>query len=235
MLERRGRTEYTDARRVFPFPNGDDDFRAGVRGRLRLTVPRIAETLVLMPLLPGFMAAHPQIELEVVADDGMVDIVADDFDAGIRFGEQLAADMVALPIGAPAGFCVVASPAYLRGRSTPRTPDDLLAHVCLRQRFPGGALYRWEFERDAQRRAVSLAAGPVFNGQESVTAAALAGLGIAYVVDALVAEALADGRLVQLMPEWMPPPERFYLYTASRRQMPAPLRSFIDFARARAA
>lgn len=206
-------------------------FRDTPRGALRLNVPRIAMPIVVMPLLPGFLARYPQIEVEVVADDALADIVAGGFDAGIRFGEQLAADMVALPIGPATGFSVVASPAYLAGRRLPRVPGEVLDHTCVRQRFPGGALFRWAFERGGQRQSVSLDAGPVFNEDASVIAAAEAGLGLAYVADALIAPQLAAGRLRRVLADWMPPPERFFLYTPGRRQMPAPLRAFVDYAR----
>ena len=206
-------------------------FRDTPRGQLRLNVPRIAMPIVMMPLLPGFMARYPEVAVEVVADDALADIVADGFDAGLRFGEQLDADMVATPIGPSVGFVVAAAPGYLADRAWPQTPADLLNHRCVRQRFPRGALYDWPFERGGERLSVQPSEGPVFNEDASLVAAAMAGLGIAYVADALVAVHLAEGRLVQLLADWMPPPERFYLYTPSRRQMPMPLRAFIDFAR----
>lgn len=210
-------------------------FRDTPRGQLRLNVPRIAMPIVMMPLLPGFMVRYPEVAVEVVADDTLADIVADGFDAGLRFGEQLDVDMVATPIGPPVGFVAVAAPDYLADREWPRTPADLLRHRCVRQRFPRGTLYAWPFERRGERLSVQPSEGPVFNEDASLVAAAMAGLGVAYVADALVAPHLAEGRLVPLLTDWMPPPERFYLYTPSRRQMPTPLRAFIDFARAQAA
>jgi len=207
-------------------------FRDTPRGSLRLNVPRLAMPLVVMPLLKDFLQCYPDIEVEVVADDSLADIVASGFDAGVRFGEQLDADMVALPIGPAIGFVVVAAPDYLAGRETPALPADLLSHACVRQRFPGGALFRWPFECQGERLTVQPRQGPVFNEDASVVAAVLAGLGIGYVADGLAAPHLASGRLVRLLTDWMPPTERFYLYTVSRRQMPAPLRAFIDFARA---
>jgi len=206
-------------------------FRDTPRGALRLNVPRSAMAIVVMPLLPGFMARYPEVEIEVVADDAMADIVAGGFDAGLRFGEQLDADVVATPIGPPVRFITVAAPGYLAGQVAPRVPADLLEHRCVRQRFPRGTLYEWPFERGGERLTVQTRSGPVFNEDAALVAAAVAGLGVAYVADALAAPYLADGRLVPLLADWVPPPERFYLYTPGRRQLPAPLRAFIDFAR----
>ncbi|WP_372661292.1 LysR family transcriptional regulator [Hydrogenophaga sp.] len=211
-----------------------DAFRDQPRGRLRLTVPRIAAQCVVLPLLPGFLARYPEIEVEVVGDDGLVDIVAGGFDAGMRFGERLAADLVAVPFGAPAGFCVVAAPSYLAGREPPRSPADLLQHLCVRQRFPSGVLYRWEFARQGERQEVALPRGPVFNDQFLVVEAAVAGLGLTYAFNPLVQSHVAEGRLQTVLGDWMPAPERLYLYTPGRRQMPAPLRAFLDYAQEQA-
>jgi len=127
-------------------------FRATPQGRLRLNVPRPAARLLLAPLLARFLAAHPRIALEIVTDDGLVDIVAGGFDAGIRFGESLAPGMVAVPIGPPQRLVVVASCAYLARHGTPATPRDLHGHACIGRRFPSGALYAWEFARAGRRR-----------------------------------------------------------------------------------
>ncbi|TVT74012.1 MAG: LysR family transcriptional regulator [Denitromonas halophila] len=206
-------------------------FRDTPRGALRLNVPRIAMRAVLLPILRVFRARYPAVVVEVVADDGLVDIVAEGFDAGIRFGERLAADRVALPIGPPQRFIVVASPAYLATHPAPRTPEDVLAHACIGQRFPSGVVYRWEFARAGVSRAVEVKASLIVNDHAMALDAAQAGLGLAYVLASLATDAIEAGALVPVLDDWMPPAEHFYLYTSGRRQMPAPLRAFIDLAR----
>lgn len=206
-------------------------FRETPRGVLRLNVPRIAAQAVVLPLLGGFRARYPKVDVEVTAEDGLVDIVADGFDAGMRFGERLAADRVAFPIGAPQRFAVVGSPAYLADRSPPCVPEALLSHACIGQRFPSGVVYRWEFVKAGVNRAVEVNGALVLNDHALVLDAAQAGLGLGYVLSSLAAGAIATGALVPVLGDWMPPAESFYLYTSGRRQMPAPLRAFIDFAR----
>lgn len=206
-------------------------FRSSPRGTLRLNMPRIAAEVIVMPILPAFLARFPEIDIDIVADDTLVDIVADGFDAGVRFGEQLAADRIAVPLGPRQQFVVVAAPEYLAKRAAPVRPADLVEHQCIRQRFPSGAIYRWQFEQNSVGTELESGGGPTLNDQRMIIEAATAGLGVAYVLESLTAKPLEQGHLIRLMPEWMPPPEHFFLYTSGRRQMPAPLRAFIDFVR----
>jgi DNA-binding transcriptional LysR family regulator len=206
-------------------------FRETLGGVLRLNAPRSACRFVLMPLVARYLARHPGVRVEVTADDALTDVVAAGFDAGIRFGEHLAGDMIAVPLGGPQRFALVGAPAYLAGRPTPEEPADLVEHRCIRQRFPGGALYRWELEKDGRALAVSVDGPLIVNDQAMIVQAALAGLGLGLVFEDSVADHLASGRLVRLMPEWCPSFPGLFLYYAGRRQIPPPLQAFIDLVR----
>jgi DNA-binding transcriptional LysR family regulator len=200
-------------------------------GTLRLNAPRSACRLVLMPLLVRFLAAYPDVRVEVASDDALTDIVGEGFDAGVRFGERLALDMVAVPLSGPQRFAVVAAPAYLARRGTPAEPGDLAGHACLRQRFPGGGLFHWELERDGVVSAVSVDGPLILGDQELIRLAALDGVGIGLVFEGYVPADIAAGRLVRLLAPWCPPFPGFHLYYPGRRQVPAPLRAFLDVLR----
>ncbi|KQP96310.1 LysR family transcriptional regulator [Methylobacterium sp. Leaf117] len=206
-------------------------FRATLGGALRINAPRSACRFVLMPLVARYLARYPAVRVEVVADDAMTDVVAGGFDAGVRFGEHLAGDMIAVALGGAQRFAVVGSPDYLAGRSHPEGPDDLGRHLCIRQRFPGGAIYRWELEKEGRAVAVSVDGPLIVNDQEMIVQAALAGLGLGLVFEEGVVEHLASGRLVRLMPDWCPSFPGLFLYYAGRRQIPPPLQAFIDLVR----
>jgi len=201
-------------------------------GKLRLNVPRPAARLLLAPMLAGFVARYPRVQVDVVTDDGMIDIVRDGFDAGIRFGEQVAADMIAVPVGAPQPFVVVASPAYLAANGAPNTPRDLLAHACIGRRFPSGRQYAWEFGQEGDAVSIAVGGPLVFDDDALMLRAARDGAGLAYVYAADVRADLAAGRLACVLQRSLPPPSRYFLYYPSRRQMPAVLRAFVDMLRA---
>jgi len=204
-------------------------------GKLRLNVPRPAARLLLAPMLARFVARYPRVQVELVTDDGMIDIVRDGFDAGIRFGEHVAADMIAVPVGAPQPFVVVASPAYLAARGVPASPRALLEHACIGRRFPSGRHYAWEFGPAGE--GVSIAGdGPlVFDDDELMLRAARDGAGYAYVYEADARADIAAGRLVCVLERCLPPAPRYFLYYPGRRQMPPMLRAFVDMVRADAA
>lgn len=205
-----------------------NDFRDSPLGRLRINAPRPACEQVLAPLVCRFLARHPGMQVELVADDALVDIVAAGFDAGVRFGERLQQDMVALPIGPAQRFVVVASPAYLAAHGAPRTPHELPGHACVRLRFPSGAIYRWDFARDGEALEVEVN-GPITVGEMPLAIhAAEAGLGLAYVYASYAAAGLAAGRLCTVLDDWRPADEHFYLYYPSRKLLPAGLRAFVD-------
>ncbi|PHV29488.1 LysR family transcriptional regulator [Janthinobacterium sp. BJB426] len=201
-------------------------------GKLRLNVPRPAARLLLAPMLASFVARYPRVQVELITDDGMIDIVRDGFDAGIRFGEQVAADMIAVPVGAPQPFVVVASPAYLAAHGLPATPRALLEHACIGRRFPSGRQYAWEFEQDGEGVSIAVGGPLVFDDDELMLRAARDGAGLAYVYEADARADIAAGRLVCVLQRCLPPPPRYFLYYPSRRQMPPVLRAFVDMLRA---
>ncbi|MGN8120793.1 LysR family transcriptional regulator [Pseudomonas sp. 22082] len=206
-------------------------FRDKPSGNLRITAGRQACELVLLPIAGAFLQAYPDIRLEVVESDALLDIVAAGFDAGVRFGNRLEADMVSLPIGPTLRSVVVASPAFLERHAAPQKPEDLHTLPCIRHRFPSGALYRWEFERGGIDQEIEVN-GPLTLGDVSLMVGpALQGLGLAYVFEDMVSEHLAAGRLVQVLADWCPYYPGLHLYYPSRRHVPAPLKAFIDFAR----
>ena len=208
-----------------------NDFRDAPRGTLRQNVPRPAVRLLLAPLFARFLAAYPQIRLEVVTDDGLVDIVAGGFDAGIRFGESLAQDMVALPLGPPVRLIVVASPMYAARRGLPQQPQELKQHACVGRRFPSGAVYAWEFSQDGASLAVAVDGPLLLDDDDLILRAALDGIGLAYVYEAQAQESIEQGRLLRVLDAWCPPMSGFFLYYPSRRQMPVSLRLFIAMLR----
>lgn len=208
-----------------------DGLRSEPAGILRLNVPRPAARHVLAPMLAQFVIQYPRVTLEIITDDALVDTIGEGFDAGIRFGERLAADMIAVPIGAPQRFVVVASPAYLTSNGPPSAPADLIHHACIGRRFPRGNRYGWEFDVDGREVTIAVNGPLLLDEEELIVRAALDGAGIAHVYEAQVRGHVEAGRLVVLLRQWQQPPERFFLYYPSRRQMPLALRAFIDMAR----
>lgn len=215
-----------------------NDLRDSPRGTLRLNVPASAARLFLPELVERFMHLYPDIVLELVVDNNYVDLAASGCDAGVRYGERLEQDMIAVPIGPRTErFAAAASPAYLARRGVPAHPRDLLQHACLRGRFLSGAMYPWEFERDGQLLSVD-PGGPLIitpGASDLAIGAAVAGHGIVYLFEQWLAPHLASGALAPVLPDWwltFPGP---FLYYPGRRHLPAPLRAFIDFIRAPAA
>nr|WP_314073298.1 LysR family transcriptional regulator [uncultured Roseococcus sp.] len=199
-------------------------------GKLRLDVLRAGHMIVLQPILRDFLAAHPGIELEVTVEAGMIDIVRDGYDAGIRFGDVVARDMIGVPVGPPLSAHVIASPGYLAAHGMPAHPRDLLDHDCINFRhLPSGTLERWDFSRDGESLSLAVAGRLVFNDSALLTQAALDGLGIAYMINGYIERFLEEGRLVRLLAEWSPPIAGFMLYYPDRRRVPLKLRALIDF------
>lgn len=214
-------------------------FRDRPAGPLRLNVPQSAARLVLPQLVPAFLAAYPDICLEVVAEERFVDLVAEGFDAGIRYEERLEQDMVAIPIGPRRQrFAVAASPDYVARCGRPQHPRDLLGHACLRGRFAGRALAAWDFERAGEAVKVE-PTGPLIVGLGAATDlavdAALAGIGVIYLFEDWLRPHLDRGALVPLLEPWWLGFSGPFLYYPSRRLLPAPLRAFVDFVQARQA
>ncbi|MBP7581459.1 MAG: LysR family transcriptional regulator [Vogesella sp.] len=209
-----------------------NDYRAQPQGLLRLNVPRTAAYLLLMPLLPGFLQRYPGIQLDVVCDDTLVDIVGAGFDAGMRFGETLAADMVAVPVGPPMRFAVIASPGYLAQHGTPQHPAELARHAGIRHRFGNGPLYAWELAKDGEALTVQPQGQLTLGEQPLMVEAAAAGLGIALVFEGYAAAALADGQVTRILADWCPAMPGLYLYYPSGRHLPQAMRLWIDYLKA---
>ncbi|MCK8668534.1 LysR family transcriptional regulator [Pseudomonas azerbaijanoccidens] len=209
-----------------------NSFRDKPSGNLRITAGRQAAELVVLPLAAKFLETYPDVRLEIVADDGLVDVVSEGFHAGVRFGERLEADMVSLPIGAYMRSVVVASPAFFEQHAVPQKPEDLHGLPCIRHRFPSGSLYRWEFERGGITQEIEID-GPLTLGDVSLMVGpAIQGVGLAYIFEDMVKEHIADGRLIQVLGDWCPYYPGLHLYYPSRRHVPATLKAFIEFARA---
>jgi DNA-binding transcriptional LysR family regulator len=208
-------------------------FRDRPAGMLRLNVPASASRLVLPRIVPGFLAAFPDIRLEVTAEEGLIDVFAAGCDAGIRYEERLEQDMVAIPIGPRWQRAVAAaSPAYLARHGRPAHPRDLLQHACLRARFASGALTPWEFEKDGEVLKVEVS-GPLIVRIGATTdlavEAALAGVGIINLFEQWLRPYLDSGALEPVLQDWVRPFTGPFLYYPSRRYMPTPLRAFVDY------
>jgi DNA-binding transcriptional LysR family regulator len=209
-------------------------YRDHVSGTLRLNVPTIVARVVVPPLAVRFLARHPGVRLELVAQDEFVDVLAAGFDAGVRYDERLEQDMIAVPIGPRTQiFVAAAAPAYLAAHAPIVSPHDLLQHACIRHRFASGAMPPWEFERDGETVLIDRG-GPVASTTLDVEIeAALAGLGVIYTFGELLEPYLASGRLQRVLAEWSSTFSGPYLYYAGRRHVPAPLRAFVEFLRER--
>lgn len=198
-------------------------------GRLRINAPPPAVDLVLAPMVAPFLSAHPRIELEIVADSGFVDIVQGGFDAGVRYGEHLAQDMIAMPLGEAQRYAIVASPQYVAQHGRPAHPRDLLQHACIRTRFSSGAMLDWEFEKDGQVLMIAPPARLIAVQLGLALRAACDGVGYWATFAGHVHEDLAAGRLVSVLEDWCPPFPGPYLYYPSRRHPPPALAAFVAF------
>ncbi|HEV7310477.1 LysR family transcriptional regulator [Ensifer sp.] len=205
------------------------DFRKRPRGNLKLSVPRMAIPLVLTPLLPHFRKAYPDVQVEVSVDDAAVDITERGFDAGIRIGEAIEKDMIAVRLTADITWVVVGSPAYFLKRGRPQTPEDLTRHEAIRYRYPGsGAIYRWEFERDGRDLSVDVPGGLTVNDFQMLVEMAEAGVGLAYLPDLSVRAAVTAGRLEQVLAPFLPSSPGLFIYFPAKAQTQPKLRAFLD-------
>ena len=205
-----------------------DRGRERVSGTLRITATRQAYDAVIRPVLPAFTANHPDAVVEVLIDYAYRDIVADRLDAGIRLGEKLEQDMIALRVGPELCMAVVAVPEYLAAHAAITHPRDLMGHRCINYRMVGaGTLYAWEFEKDGVELDVSVPGQLTFNDPGLMLEATLNGLGIGYLLDHEVAPYLATGQLVRVLADWLSPFPGFHLYYPSRRQMRPVLSAFV--------
>ena len=213
---------------------GMSELREKPAGTVRISADEHAASMVLWPALARFLPDYPDINVEIVVDNGLIDIVAERFDAGVRSGGIVAKDMIAVPIGPDMRMAVVGSPAYLAGAPRPRTPQDLTEHRCINLRLPTrGGLYAWEFEKGARELKVRVEGQLAFNDIGLMLNAALAGFGLAYLAQDQVQPHLDGGRLVQVLADWCPPYPGHHLYYPSRRQQSPAFALLVDALRFR--
>ncbi len=203
--------------------------RAEPSGRLRINAPPPAVELVLAPMIAPFLARYPRVDLDVVAESAFVDVVAQGFDAGVRYGEHLAQDMVAVPLGAPQRYAIVASSAYVAKHGRPMHPKDLLAHPCIRSRFSNGVMFDWEFEKNGRVVKISPPAKLTATHLGLALRAVHDGVGYWATFEGYVRYGVKSGALVSVLDDWCPPFDGPFLYYPSRRQPPPALAAFVSF------
>jgi len=195
------------------------ELREKPAGTIRITATDYAIETILWPKLAKFLCRYPDVQVELITDYGLTDIVAERFDAGVRIGEQVAKDMIAVRIGPDIRIAVVGAPSYFRSHLRPQTPQELVGHNCINLRLPTrGGLYAWEFEKDGRELRVHVEGQLVFNGTFEMLNAAIAGFGLAYVPEDVAASHLAKGRLQRVLEDWCAPYAGYHLYYPSRRQ-----------------
>jgi DNA-binding transcriptional LysR family regulator len=195
------------------------EFRDKPAGTVRITAGEHSAETILWPAMEKLLPNFPDIKVEVIVDYGLTDIVAERYDAGVRLGEQVAKDMIAVRVGPDFRFVVVGAPSYFASRARPKSPQDLTAHNCINLRLPTyGGLYAWEFEKRGREVKVRVEGQLVFNNFALRLNAVLAGLGLAYLPEDQVRRELADGRLVHVLDDWCPPFSGYHLYYPTRRQ-----------------
>ncbi|MEH7911088.1 LysR family transcriptional regulator [Rhizobium laguerreae] len=204
-----------------------NEFRGHPSGTLRLNTSEIAARVLLDAAVPTFLTRYPDMSLDLVTDNRLVDVVADGLDAGIRLREAVPLDMIAVEFGGDTRFVAVASPAYLAAHPAPQTPDELRTHACIRFRLPSGKLFRWEFEKYGHELAVDVPGALTLDHVELMAQAAAKGLGIAYVSDRTARPFLESGALVTVLDDWCPAIPGLCLYYPGHRHVPQGLRAFI--------
>jgi DNA-binding transcriptional LysR family regulator len=202
-------------------------------GLLRLNVPHVALPILIEPILPDFCRAYPEVQVEIHIDDQLANIVEEGFDAGIRIGELIEADMVAVPLTAPFRLAVVGSPDYFARHGRPQRPEDLKQHRCINFRQSSGALYRWEFEEEGREFALAVDGQIIANEGNVMISAAMTGLGLAYVLGPVVEPLCEQGLLETVLEPFCPQIPGFFIYFPARHQVMPKLRAFLDFAGAR--
>jgi len=202
-------------------------------GTIRITATEYATDAILLPKLAALLREYPDIKVEITIDYGLTDIVAQRFDAGVRSGEQVAKDMIAVRIGPDTRMAVVGAPSYFKSQAEPKKPQELISHNCITLRLPHGGLYVWEFEKGDRELRVRVEGQLTCNTTAQMLGAALAGLGLAYVPEGLAQPHLAKGRLKRVLADWCLPYSGYHLYYPSRRQPSAAFTLFVDALRYR--
>jgi DNA-binding transcriptional LysR family regulator len=210
------------------------ELREKPAGTIRITATENAADSLLVPKLAPLLREYPEIKVEIMIDYGLTDIVAERFDAGVRNGEQVGKDMIAVRIGPDMRMAVVGAPSYFRKRADPKTPQDLIGHNCINLRLPTrGGLYAWEFEKNGRELRVRVEGQLVFNGATHMLNAALAGLGLAYVPESMTQGHVAKGRLKRVLENWCAPYSGYHLFYPSRRQATPAFALLVDALRYR--
>jgi DNA-binding transcriptional LysR family regulator len=210
------------------------DLRDKPAGTIRITSTEYAADAILLPKLAKLLPAYPDIKIEIVVDYGLSNIVAEGYDAGVRSGEQVAQDMIAVRIGPDLRMAVVGAPSYFRKQSEPKKPQDLIGHNCINLRLPThGGLYSWEFEKGGRELKVRVEGQMTFNGAAQMLNAALAGYGLAYIPEGMVEPHLAKGRLKRVLGDWCQPYSGYHLFYPSRRQSSAAFTLLVEALRHR--
>jgi DNA-binding transcriptional LysR family regulator len=204
-------------------------------GNIRITAIDYAANTILLPKLAKFLRAHPDIKVEIIIDYGLKDIVAERYDAGVREGEQIAKDMIAVPIGPESRMAVVGAPSYFRRQAMPKTPLELVGHNCINLRLPThGGLYAWEFEKGGRELKVRVEGQVSVNGTYQMLNAAVMGMGLAYIPEELAQPYINKHRLKRVLEDWCPSFSGFHLFYPSRRQATPAFALLVDALRYRA-
>ncbi|WP_276121797.1 LysR family transcriptional regulator [Pararhizobium qamdonense] len=208
-----------------------DELRDTPSGTLRINAPAPAVDHLLCRLVFEFMETYREVKVEIISDAAVIDIVEQGFDAGVRFGKQLAQDMIAVPLGPSLRYAIVGSPDYIERRGRPETPHDLVNHDCVRRRFPGGTLVTWRFTNASEELDVTPDGRLTLSSAHNELQAALAGKGIAHVLDDYAKPYVQSGHLVELLIDWSPSLPSWFLYYPNRRLPSAAMRAFLDYIR----
>lgn len=210
-------------------------FKDQPTGLVRINAPRPVAQLMLAPLVARFLAAEPNVSVELTAEDAMIDLIEQRYDAGVRFGESLHNDVIASRLGGPQRMLILAAPSYLDANGCPSSIDDLGRHNLIRHRFPGGKVFNWELEKDGKIVTITPNGTLIVNDPHTKICAAIDGAGLALEFEGYAREALLQGRLVSVMPDWCPYVQCPYIYFSSKNNMSAAVRAFVDFVREAAA
>ena len=209
------------------------ELRTKPAGTIRITATEFAIDTVLLPKVAPLLREYPDIRVEMIVDYGLTDIVAQQYDAGVRSGEQVAKDMIAVRIGPDLRMAVVGAPAYFKSRSEPKTPQNLIGHNCINLRLPTHGVYAWEFEKGNRELRVRVEGQLTFNGTAQLLNGALAGCGLAYIPEGLITEHVAKGRLKRVLADWCQSYSGYHLFYPSRRQSSAAFALLVDALRYR--
>jgi DNA-binding transcriptional LysR family regulator len=208
-----------------------NELRDSPSGTLRINAPGPAIDHLLCPLAFDFMEIYPAVKVELISDAAVIDIVEHGFDAGVRFGKQLAKDMIAIPLGLPLRYVIVASPDYIGRHGRPLMPHDLIHHDCIRRRFPGGTLVSWRFGNGCDEIDITPEGRLTLSSAHNELQAALAGRGIAHVLEEYAKPHLDTGRLIEVLADWSPTLPTWFLYYPNRRLPSAAMRAFLNYVR----